>query len=107
MMTPMAQQSTGRPYRCRPTTSGAANTVSICWSVPGLGLVPLTPLPGLDTSFLPYPEPLLEGCLPPCPCPTPCLPRYSGVPQGSLMRPFSSLAKWKSLMTIFEFFSRL
>lgn len=24
MMTPMAQQSTGRPYRCRPTTSGAA-----------------------------------------------------------------------------------
>lgn len=23
MMTPMAQQSTGRPYRCRPTTSGA------------------------------------------------------------------------------------
>lgn len=24
MMTPMAQQSTGRPYLCRPTTSGAA-----------------------------------------------------------------------------------
>lgn len=24
MMTPIAQQSTGRPYRCRPTTSGAA-----------------------------------------------------------------------------------
>lgn len=24
MMTPVAQQSTGRPYRCLPTTSGAA-----------------------------------------------------------------------------------
>lgn len=36
MMTPMAQQSTGRPYRCRPTTSGAANTASTGWSVSGL-----------------------------------------------------------------------
>lgn len=34
-------------------------------------------------------------------------PRYSGVPQGSLMSPFSSLARWKSLMTILEFFRRL
>lgn len=35
------------------------------------------------------------------------LPRYSGVPQGSLMRPFSSFASWKSLMTILECFRRL
>lgn len=35
------------------------------------------------------------------------LPRYSGVPQGSLMSPFSSFARWKSLMTIFECFSLL
>lgn len=34
IMTPMAQQSTGRPYRCLPTTSGAAskNTLSTHWS---------------------------------------------------------------------------
>lgn len=35
------------------------------------------------------------------------LPRYSGVPQGSLMRPFSSFASWKSLMTILECLRRL
>lgn len=34
-------------------------------------------------------------------------PRYSGVPQGSLISPFSSLARWKSLMTILECFRRL
>lgn len=43
------------------------------------------------------------GCHPPGYHP----PRYSGVPQGSLMSPFSSLARWKSLMTILEFFRRL
>lgn len=35
------------------------------------------------------------------------LPRYSGVPQGSLMNPFSSFANWKSLITILECFKRL
>lgn len=35
------------------------------------------------------------------------LPRYSGVPHGSLIRPFSSFASWKSLMTILECFRRL
>lgn len=35
------------------------------------------------------------------------LPRYSGVPQGSLMSPFSSFANWKSLITILECFKRL
>lgn len=35
------------------------------------------------------------------------LPRYSGVPHGSLMSPFSSFASWKSLITILECFRRL
>lgn len=43
MMTPMAQQSTGRPYRCRPTTSGAANTVPIGQYQAWPSLVPFTP----------------------------------------------------------------
>ena len=34
-------------------------------------------------------------------------PRYSGVPHGSLMSPFSSFASWKSLITILECFKRL
>lgn len=50
------------------------------------------------------------GCLSPLPGCHPLSyhpPRYSGVPQGSLMSPFSNLARWKSLMTILEFFRRL
>lgn len=35
------------------------------------------------------------------------LPRYSGVPHGSLMSPLSSFANWKSLITILECFKRL
>ncbi len=35
------------------------------------------------------------------------LPRYSGVPHGSLISPLSSFANWKSLITILECFRRL
>lgn len=30
MMTPVAQQSTGLPYLCLPTTSGAAKSATTC-----------------------------------------------------------------------------
>lgn len=50
MMTPMAQQSTGRPYRCRPTTSGAANRTHLLVSIsPGLALYHPHPFAGMGT----------------------------------------------------------
>lgn len=83
MMTPVAQQSTGLPYLCLPTTSGAAQ----------------------EHSNLVIPD--TTGCNTPEKAQNILSPRYSGVPQGSLISPFSSLARWKSLMTILECFRRL
>lgn len=83
IMTPVAQQSTGLPYLCLPTTSGAAQEHT--------NLV-ISATTGCNTSEK------VRNIL---------SPRYSGVPQGSLISPFSSLARWKSLMTILECFRRL
>lgn len=72
MMTPMAQQSTGRSI---PLPAyhlwGCKQDPSAGQYQPWPGLVPPTPI-CWDGDFLHYPESVFEGCVPPCPCPTPC-----------------------------------
>lgn len=93
MMTPMAQQSTGRPYRL------PAYHLWGCKQDPSAGQY--QPWPGPCTThthllgwdpLLHYPESVFEGCVPPCPAPLPACPGIRGS-TGSLMRPFSSLAR--------------
>lgn len=88
IMTPIAQQSTGRPYLCLATTSGAESKQDSFH----FHCVVTADVNQNFSFFVTFSSDL---------------PRYSGVPQGSLMSPFSSLANWKSLMTILECFKRL
>lgn len=79
MMTPIAQQSTGRPYRCRPTTSGAAGHRRVVggqvlsrgpqqlWTPggeppgPGTHLPPSTQQPGADPLLWLLTQPWEQG----------------------------------------------
>lgn len=84
MMTPMAQQSTGRPYRCRPTTSGAANSVHLLVNIRlGQALYHPYPLPGMGTSSL-LPRATPGRLSPTLPCPPPLLAQILGGPTGLL-----------------------
>lgn len=56
MMTPMAQQSTGRPYRCRPTTSGAKKKIVIYWLVTSVAIYSSIYTHFLEQRLLPYPK---------------------------------------------------
>lgn len=60
MMTPMAQQSTGRPYRCRPTTSGATEHRMVEGRDQSCSEVSNTMSPHWET-HLPAPDLLLQG----------------------------------------------
>lgn len=83
MMTPMAQQSTGRPYRCRPTTSGAAYIVPIGSSVSGLTRPGTSHIHSLGTSFPPTQSHSLKVVSHPAPA-TPLLAQVLRGPTGLL-----------------------